>query len=70
VVAFVVYSKKVALKVGTKGKDLSESGKQKQRTPFLLKIQILNCKWQSHLPNERKNIRFALEPSKSLGYFF
>ena len=32
-----------------KGKDFSESGKQKGWTTFLLKIQILNREWLSHL---------------------
>ena len=42
--------------ISTKGKDLSESGKQKPWTPFLLKIQILNSKWPSHLPMKEKTL--------------
>ena len=52
--------------IGTKGWDLSESGKQKPITHFLLKIQILNREWLGHLPMNSWNrkssqkIRLAL----------
>ena len=39
-----------------KGKDLSESGKEKLLTPFFLKIRILNREWQSHLPMKEKTL--------------
>ena len=39
-----------------KVKDLSESGKQKPWTHFLLKIQILNREWWSHLPMKGKTL--------------
>ena len=39
----------------TKGWDLSESGKQKPITHFLLKIQILNREWLGHLPMNNWN---------------
>ena len=42
--------------LSTKGKDLSESGKQKPWTHFLLKIQILNRECWSHLPMKGKTL--------------
>ena len=53
--------------VNSKGKDLSESGKQKPWTPFLLKIQILNREWWSHLPMNEKTLG---SHSESLWHFF
>ena len=52
-----------------KGKDLSESGKQKPWTHFLLKIQILKGEWWSHLPMKRKKIRFAQPRANLRGTF-
>ena len=53
----------------TKGKDTSESGKQKLWTHFLLKIQILKGEWWSHLPMKRKRIRFAQPRANLRGTF-
>ena len=47
---------KIMYKVLSKWKDLSESSKQKPWTPFLLKIQVLNCEWRSHLPMKEKTL--------------
>ena len=48
--------KVVILQIIIKGKDLSESGKQKSWTHFLLKTKILNRKWRSHLPMKEKTL--------------
>merc|ERR1719270_387482 len=50
-----------------KGRDLSASGKQKGRTPSLLKIQIMNREWLSQLPMKQKypeiHHSFGFEPN-------
>ena len=52
-----------------KGIDLSESGK-KTLNPFFTQNSDFEPRLVEPFVHERKNIRFALEPSKSSGYFY